>query len=309
MVFIIFRTIDFNSVGEMIARADLRWVVVIVVLAIADRYLMAYKWAVMLRAQGVEISNLEAFRVYMSSTFVGVVLPTSVGNDVYRAVRATLGGRQMKVVTTSIVLERVLGMLAVTLLSLVGLAILAIQQPDARFDTLLAAVITFAIVILILLRLSIHPKTYATITGFIEKYRRFKPVSIFMDLHGAYMEYSRQGSVLGAFFALSVVEQSLSCFIPYLSSRALGLDTPLIFFLTLIPLSRFITLLPISIGGIGVTEGTYVFVFMLAGMTDVQALSVAVFVRLIGWVMLLPTGAVFLYDSIKFKRQREAAIE
>jgi uncharacterized protein (TIRG00374 family) len=306
LVVIIFKVIDFSSVGNAIVHADLRWGILVLALALADRYLMAFKWAALLRSQGTPYSDWEAFKVYMSATFLGTVLPTSVGSDVYRAVRATLGGHQMNVITASIVLERVLGMLAVALLSLSGLALL-IGHLDERFRALFGVVAIFTALLLIAIRVSVDAKTYVLITKLIGKLQRFKPVRIFMDLHSAYMAFSRNRVALGSFFALTFLEQVVNALLTYMGSQALGFDVPLIYFLALVPLSRFVTLLPISLGGIGVTEGAYVFALSLAGMSAVDALSLAVFMRLIGWVMLIPSGMVFLYDSIKFKREGRTA--
>ncbi|HEY3341463.1 MAG TPA: lysylphosphatidylglycerol synthase transmembrane domain-containing protein [Anaerolineae bacterium] len=303
LIIIIFRVIDFSSVGNTIAKADLRWGVLILVLALADRYIMACKWAGLLRAQGTVFSDWEAFKVYMSSTFIGTVLPTSVGSDVYRAVRAKLAGHQMNVITASIVLERVLGMLAVTLLSLCGLAAIS-GKPNTHFGTLLGAVAILTAALLIAIRLSIDPKMYALITQFFDRFRHLKPVRIFMDLHSAYMTFSRSRVVFGSFFALTFLEQMLNALLTYLGSLALGLNTPYIFYLALVPLSRFVTLLPISLGGIGVTEGAYVFALSLAGISAVDALSLAVLMRLIGWAMLVPEGLFFFYDSVKLKQAK-----
>lgn len=306
LVIIIFQAIDFGRVSSAIAKTDLRWGILVVALALADRYIMAFKWAALLRSQGTPYGNWEAFKVYMSATFVGNVLPTSVGSDVYRAVRATLGGRQMNVITASIVLERVLGMLAVALLLLCGLAALA-NHPDDRFRTLLAAAAVFTVLLVVAIRLSVDSKTYGLIVRLLGKAQRFKPVRIFMDLHSAYVAFSRDRVVLASFFALTFLEQVVNALLTYMGSQALGFDVPLIYFIALIPLSRFVTLLPISLGGIGVTEGTYVFTLSLAGMPAVDALALAVFMRLVGWVMLVPSGLVFLYDSVRFKREESAA--
>jgi uncharacterized protein (TIRG00374 family) len=306
LVGIILKMIDFRSVGYAIVNADPRWSILVVALALADRYLMAFKWAALLRSQGTPYGNWEAFKVYMSATFLGTVLPTSVGSDVYRAVRATLGGHEMNVITASIVLERVLGMLAVAMLSLCGLALLA-GQLDPQFRVLLGIVVIFTLALLIAVRVSVDSRTFQLINKVAERFKRFKPARLIMDFHSAYVKFSHDRVVLGSFFALTFLEQVLNALFTYLGSQALGYHVPLIYFLALVPLSRFVTLLPISLGGIGVTEGAYVFAFALAGLSAPDALALAVYMRLVGWVILIPAGLVFLYDSIRFKREGRTA--
>src|SRR6266508_2398829 len=67
LVIVILNVIDFNSVEKTLAGTDVRWIIVIMPIALFDRYLMAYKWAMLLRAQDIPFSVWEAFRAYMSS--------------------------------------------------------------------------------------------------------------------------------------------------------------------------------------------------------------------------------------------------
>ena len=104
-----------------------------VILFLLDRFSMAYKWNILLRARDCWISNWAAFRVYLASGFVGYVIPTSVGGDVFRAARLSLAGRSVSKVSATIVLERVLGLLAI--LSLSAYALIFVVS-DGRGDLL-----------------------------------------------------------------------------------------------------------------------------------------------------------------------------
>jgi uncharacterized protein (TIRG00374 family) len=307
LIVVILRLIDFNTVVQIIAGANLWMVLLLFPLMIFDRALMAYKWAELLRTRGIGISNWEAFKIYMSSTFVGTVLPTGVGSDVFRAVRTTMGGSQMNVVTASIVLERVLGMLGMSTLALMGMAALA-DDPTGQIRPLFVAVAAFFAAVAGGLFLSINPRTYTLMARLTSRFHDFKPVRLFMKFHGAYVDMSQYRTVLFIFYLLSILEQAVGGVMIWVGAQALGFDTPLIYFLALLPLSRFITLLPISIGGIGVTEGTYVFVFALAGLSAADSLSLALLMRVTGWIMLMPAGLIFLYDSARFKRARGPVI-
>jgi uncharacterized membrane protein YbhN (UPF0104 family) len=62
-----------------------------VVLYLLDRLSMAHKWNILLRARNCWLSHWAAFRIYLASGFVGYVIPASVGSDVFRAARLSLG--------------------------------------------------------------------------------------------------------------------------------------------------------------------------------------------------------------------------
>jgi uncharacterized protein (TIRG00374 family) len=217
--------------------------------------------------------------------------------------RTKLGGPKMNVVTASIVLERVLGILALTILAFIGMGILSLE-PHAQIRTLFLAVATFLAFALLGVAVSLHPRTYALITHRLARFEHIKPVRLFMKFHSAYMDMSSHRKVLVMFVLLSTVEQAVGGVMTWIAAMALGFTTPLIYFVALLPLSRFVTLLPISLGGIGVTEGVYVVTFALANLSPTDALSLALLMRAVGLIMLVPSGLLFLYDSIHFKRAR-----
>src|SRR5258708_1868392 len=92
-----------------------------VVLFLLDRFSMAYKWNILLRARGCLLSHWAAFRIYLAAGFVGYVIPASVGSDVFRAARMSLAGRSVSTVSARFVRGRVFGLLATLTLSSVGL--------------------------------------------------------------------------------------------------------------------------------------------------------------------------------------------
>jgi hypothetical protein len=80
----------------------------------------------------------------------------------------------------------------------------------------------------------------------------------------------------------------------YLIGIALGMEVPFRFYLSSIPLIWIITMIPVSISGIGLREGGFVFFFSMIGVKSEKsiALSLLVFsqmvlIGLIGGIMYL----------------------
>jgi uncharacterized membrane protein YbhN (UPF0104 family) len=91
----------------------------------------------------------------------------------------------------------------------------------------------------------------------------------------------------------------------YSAAKAMDLPVTIIYFIALIPLSTILLLLPLSIGAIGIQEGGYIFLFTLAGLTASESLSISLLMRSIGWMLLIPGGAVFMYDSVRLKQLKD----
>jgi uncharacterized membrane protein YbhN (UPF0104 family) len=136
--------------------------------------------------------------------------------------------------------------------------------------------------------------------------KKVKIVRILLESHSAYVQLGGHVSVLIWFFVLSLVEHVVLSVINFCGGLALDLSIDLVYFLALVPISSVVALLPISIGGIGVSEGLYVVLFSLAGLSGEQSLALALYMRALGLVALIPGAAIFLIDVVRLRRARQA---
>lgn len=300
---VLLRTIDFRSALGTLARTNVTLVLVVFAIAFVDRFLMAFKWNMLLRARGRGFSHIEAFRIYLAAAFVGAWLPTGVGGDMFRAVRGSVSGRGVSTVSVTIILERALGLLAVAALSAGALGILALEGDRRMRDIFIVSLVLLAVTIAGL-AFSIHPGVFAWVKRVTARHAERKPVRMFLSLHDAYVELSRERGLLVVFLVLSVIEQFVQVVMNWLAARALHLPVTLLDFTALVPISNVLVMLPISIASVGVLEGTYVVLLARAGVVAADALSLSLLMRAIGWLMLLPSGGAFLWDSATLKRRR-----
>jgi len=251
-------------------------------------------------------TNAEAYRIYLASVFAGTFLPTGVGADVFRAFRATTSGRSADEVTASIVVERVIGLLAVTVIALIGLGAL-VRLGEVGFRELYYLTCVLLLVIMIGLSISILTPTFHVVKRLLSPFEKYKLVRMYIDFHGAYIEFSRHWKTMLFFFLLTVLEQGVLIMMNFWCAQALGFSITLVYFVAIVPLSSLVVKLPISIGGIGVVEGSYILLFALAGLSATESVSLSFVMRVIGWAVLVPCGLVFLYDSARLKHLHDSA--
>jgi hypothetical protein len=75
--------------------------------------------------------------------------------------------------------------------------------------------------------------------------------------------------------AVSLAYQSLGIVIVFMLGRALGLELGLWYYFIYLPVITALTVLPISLAGIGIREGAFVFFFAQAGVMQAQALALS----------------------------------
>src|SRR5882724_10984209 len=194
-----------------------------VILFLLDRFSMAHKWNILLRARNCWLSHWAAFRLYLASGFVGYVIPASVGSDVFRAARLSLAGRSASKVSATIVLERVIGLLAILTLSCVGLVFVVLGGWHELLP-LLGAVAAALFVGTVLTVLSTSERLYQVLRPTMSRFTGNRIVKMLDALHNEYVSLSRRARPLVVFFLLSILNQVIQTlmFVPLLVS--LGVD-------------------------------------------------------------------------------------
>lgn len=303
LIVLILQWIDLRETVKTIGHSDWRYIILILVLAFCDRYLMAYKWATLLRARGIAISVGEAFRIYLLSGFVGAFLPTSIGADVVKLARTTLAKGEIEKVAASILMERTVGLFALTTLAVGGLAVL-VRAGKIQFLPLFYLVtVLFAFVILVL-GLALRDDVLAWLDAKLARARKYKIIALLLKLHLAYVQLGKHRKVLGWFFLLSLIEYGILSLMNFCGAVALHIPVTFVYFLVVIPVTLMVAALPISIGGIGVMEGSYILLFSLAGLSREESFALALYMRALGLVALTPGAAIFLVEAIRVRRVR-----
>jgi len=280
-------------------------IVVTALLYLLDRFSMAYKWNVLLRARNCWLSSWAAFRIYLASGFIGYVFPASVGSDTYRAARLSLCGCSVSRVSATIVLERVLGLLAILSLSAIGLRLVVAGGRDDLLPVL-GAVLGALFVGAVLTVMSVSERLYGVFRratdGFASHRIAHRIVQILHALHDEYVALSRGGRSLLLFFALSVLNQLIQALMVVPVLLSLDADVDLLAVFALMPLSKaFIQLMPVP-AGIGVAEGAVVVALSLANVPPAQALAVALVLRAVDLSMLLPAGVAYAADAWQMRK-------
>ncbi len=235
-----------------------------IVLTAGDRVLMALKWLLLLTTRGIHVSAWLAIRAYFSASFVGLFLPVTIGADAMRVLALRAHGAAE--IAASIVVERVLGLVAVASVAVAGCLLLALATNEP-LGSMVPIVLGLAVTAGAALGLSLP------IAARLASRARGVPPLV-GKIATAYARYRDHPPALVAFYGLSVVESLVPAFINYTSALAIGVTVPLEVFVITVPLALAVARLPISLGGFGVQEASFVYLAGLLGVPTNEALSI-----------------------------------
>jgi len=293
LVLLAFVVAEPREVAGAVARMSLPALAIALVLAAGDRVLMAYKWQRLLRARGVPLPLGVAVRAYFASTFAGLFLPVTLGADALRVVAVRRFG--VYDVTASVIVERTLGLVAMFSVALAGCGLLMFALAGAAFRSVAVVLVAVALVGAAAFPVSLRVARWLAA-------RRAGDASKLERMASAYAAYGRHPRELAVFYVLSVLEALVPIVTTWVVARGLGLELPLWIVAATLPIALSIARLPVSLGGFGVQEASFVY---LAGLLGVGA-SDALATMLVSDAVLLLTLLPAAYDVTVLGSWREA---
>ena len=224
-------------------------------------------------------------------------MPSTIGGDLIKGFDLALHTRKPKQVVSTVLVDRLggyAGMVIITITALL-LGYHLINDPSV--------LVLMAIITLILL------SAFLTLfNNFVfEKINKFlggRGGRIFLALKNVHEEIYRfkgKKSVLWINLLLSLVMQASTPIVFYITALSLGLRTGIIYFFVLIPLIGAITMLPISIGGLGLRDAATILFFAKIGV----AKDVAFALSLLGFFYTLlasVTGGIIYVFTLHTRR-------
>jgi glycosyltransferase 2 family protein len=245
--------------------------------SICDRFIMAYKWNLLLRANGLTLSTHRVMALYLVSNLLGSFTPGNLGGDAYRVMALAPYGKNAAVLST-VLLERAAGLLALLLFVIVALPF-SFTLFGAEAETVAGVAIGGAAIILLMMFMPLYRPLRECVNRLAIN-RPSRGAKKIHQLFCAYAEQHRNRFVLAMFFGLTLAETGFFFFRNFLAIHASGVDVSLAYVFMIMPMVHFILRLPISIQGIGLQEGLFAYALSLAGYTLEQGIIVSFVWRL-----------------------------
>jgi uncharacterized protein (TIRG00374 family) len=297
----LFSRVDLAEVGRTLLSAKPGFFLLALLLYISAVVLNALRWQVLLRAQQVFVP-LQALLGY---TFVGVFfnnfLPANVGGDVMRGYGLARHTERAAEAAVSVLVDRIVGLLAFMSTAAVA-AVFAVRstgQENLR-QLALAASITLGLVSLgFFLLLS------RRLRAWLERLFGWGPLvrlaPLYARLSDAFDAYRHDVGALALAFVVALGIVVLTTLLNWSLAEAVGGGVSLLHISLFVPLIAFVLLLPISIGGLGLSQNAYVFFFGMVDVPDQKALALSLLLQMVIYITSLP-GAVLWWRGRRIQR-------
>jgi len=246
-----------------------------------SRVAVCGRWYVLLRSAGVKIPLTQTARLVFAGLFASNFLPTTVGGDVVRLVGTVQLGLDGSICAASLVVDRIVGLVGMACMLPFGLPRMAagvvLGGPGAMLSSTPIA-------------LRLKP--------FAEKGRQLAGKFI-----RAFSLWAHQPFALGQALVWSFGHMLCVFLGSWVLLQGMHEPVSLLVIGGLWSLSYFITLLPVSVNGLGVQEVAITYLFSTFGGVSLPAgLALAILMRMLYLLASLP-GAIFLPGLLAARRE------
>lgn len=243
----------------------------------------------------LQISLWESYRYYLAGMFYNNIFPTAIGGDLVRIFMINKKAGQFYLVSSTVFMERLCGLFATLILSLSAALVLYVtRQYTVYMLYLIVVAILFALAILLLFSTRFHILIRKLLV-LLHLERFFAFIEEFIRV---VQEYRNNRFLLMEMMVWSILFQLSDIIAAYLFSLLIGFKVSFLFFLLFIPLVYIITLLPISINGLGLRENALVFLFSGVGAAGHQALLLSILIYLDRLIKGITGGLIIAVSTI-----------
>ena len=271
IMYFLLRSIDLATLWQTFASVNPLAVVFVAVLFLCTQSISTFRWSVILK-KDVDISYSKLLSIYFVGMFFNNFLPTMVGGDLVKGYYLYKYSNKGDVALASIFMDRYSGfaaLMCITALALIpGYALIKGTALPGFFVLLIGG---FAAMSLVIWVGPLHSWAMRLMDK-IHFYGINKKIDTF---YRVLMGYKSHADILAKIFACSVVVQGGVIIGYYVLGSGLGMDIPLGYYFLFIPLTTVISMLPISLSGLGIREGAFIFLFTMVGATKEQAITLS----------------------------------
>ncbi len=290
---------DFSKIVEVFANINFNWIFLALCVQIVAKFIWAYRWSKVLEIYKLSIPYWRLVKAIYVGLFLGTFIPTMIGGDFFRGYWILDDKKLYSKSMFIIFIERVFGIIIISLIALPAFCILFIQNFDLEIRLLPFLVIPIASLCCGLLIL--HPSVFKIINRLFSLSsstfmvnQRNKIIEALSILHSLGVK-----KWIIIVFTFLVQFSGISFY--FCAGQALGIDIIPWHYMVIVPIVVVVTMFPISFYGIGVREGIFVLFASVLGsnVTTSEIISLGLVILVISLIISLIGGIIYIVDNKK----------
>ena len=275
LLWLLLSRVDVARLWPIARSASAVWLLGALALYLAMILTSAWRWGLLLKAQGLVFSFRKLTSSFLVATFFNNFLPSNIGGDVIRIADTAPAAGSKTLATTVVLLDRGIGLLGLVLMAAIG-ATVGPRLGDAAGAVGASVLwVGFGVAMAIATVALLFPATFTRLLYPLRLLHAEWVDERLARLTMALSRFRNAPAALGGCFAGAVVVQTV--LVAFYLAIAHSMRIPIGFaeLAVIVPVTFIVQMIPLSMNGFGVREATFGFYFTRLGLPLESALLVS----------------------------------
>ena len=306
LFYFLFRKVNFSEFAATLK--DARYDILIFSFCIlwAGHYMCVFRWRMLMRPLMPVPSMTTLFGIYCIGLFFNLTFPTVVGGDVVKMYYAGKPSRRFAQSFAATFLDRDTGMLAMMIIAVTATMI----HPVTLAGVPVPFIIWSAFLVFIVANVVIFaPRLHRVFVGLLHRLGLNGLAARLDAISGVFQTIARHRGVLAWALVISLFNQLFVIGVTWLTAIALRIRVPFLYFLVFVPVVTLISMIPISLNGMGLREYAYVALFSAIGVDRTSSVALGLVSSAILLLSAIPGGVIYIFFRNRADLEQMARLE
>lgn len=258
-----FQGVDFHRLLDNIKAADMGYLLLAFFMTFVSYVLCIIRWKMLLQAFDIHLPLKRIIISFAGGVFFNSLLPSTIGGDLIRSIDLASHTKKTKEVIATVFLDRLSGCIGLVIVALLALFF---GWKFAQDRSILYPIAVITAILIAVLFVLFNDFLFSKLNKFFKSPNAGKIREKLSNLHEEIYYFRQHKNILFKNLLFSILIQITGPLTFYITALALNQRLDIIYFFVFLPIIGAITLLPISVGGLGVRENATVFFFAKVGM-------------------------------------------
>jgi glycosyltransferase 2 family protein len=286
LLFLVFKSVDISKISRDLKTLNLKFLLLILVICWIGQLFCSERWRILAASLQMQGSYRSFLKMYFVGMFFNIGLPSLIGGDFVKAyLLSRKCDKPIHIGLASVLQDRAVGLAALLLCG--SLAILIHPISWRGFPLWVAYLLTWAAIAVVLYIVVAGEKLYGKLMDPQRRSLGQKILKAFAQFHQALGMSHLKANKFLRLTLYSLINAGLGLWALHWVTVAAGHPVGIIPFSALFPLMTLVTMLPITLSGLGVRELIFTEALSLVGIPRDQ-----------GLIISLATSALFLLSNL-----------
>ncbi len=302
----IFRKIDFQQFGATLRNAQFDFLIAGFLILWLGHYICIYRWRLLMRPLMPVPSLANLFGIYCIGLFFNLTFPTVVGGDVVKMYYAGKPSKSYAQSFAATFLDRDAGMFAMMIIACIAVLLYPVSIPGIPVPIIIWSVFAAFVIGNIVI---FTPRCHRLLTDVLNRLHLSRMALKVDMISNAFQIMGKRPAILIGSLLISFMNQLLVISVTWIMGLGLGINVSPSYYLIFVPVITLISMIPISINGMGLREAAFWSLFGAIGVPHASCIALGVISSIVTVLSSLPGGVVYIFFKNRSDMQQLAAFE